>query len=399
MGFDGCRCSQESSELCRSILKAAPRAVSAAERLSSLDAVSTGAAELDALLSGGVRFGEVTEVCGPAGSLKSQLCIAIAVNGALSGCNVRWIQTHADNIARRIRRYCVSLCSAVAKEASDDALRALGKFAMYSCPTIADVCGVVHELSLLEAEPTVVVLDSIHAVASVCGRSNNQKNLSDQGAALVASVGRQLRVLSRTGKTCVLVTNGVSSFGGSGHLRPALGRVWAGASDVTLGMSPPPARLDTIHQSTATESFVVHPSKTAVHVAILRSPRQRSFSVSYAGEDPLSETDFQVWSTSLLELDFRGQFAPFHCSGKREAAPHEERDWMSLAPLASVAARYRCPTVSDEGVPIGFRVSQSARSISHAPPPAWSIGDGEDASEPLVVMHPITTTSSSSSSS
>lgn len=55
--------------------------------------ISTGSKALDALLGGGVRTGMLTDVYGPAGSGKSQLCFALCAGCALAGRKALFIDT------------------------------------------------------------------------------------------------------------------------------------------------------------------------------------------------------------------------------------------------------------------------------------------------------------------
>lgn len=55
--------------------------------------ISTGSKALDALLGGGVRTGMLTDVYGPGGSGKSQLCFTLCANCASAGDKVLFIDT------------------------------------------------------------------------------------------------------------------------------------------------------------------------------------------------------------------------------------------------------------------------------------------------------------------
>ncbi|KAK7863395.1 hypothetical protein R5R35_004358 [Gryllus longicercus] len=65
--------------------------------------VSTGIERLDALLGGGILTGNIYEVCGLSGSCKTQLCLTIAMNIALSlKQKVYYIDAKLDFSSRRI---------------------------------------------------------------------------------------------------------------------------------------------------------------------------------------------------------------------------------------------------------------------------------------------------------
>ena len=65
--------------------------------------------ELDRLLSGGLRCGEVTELVGPSGSFKTQVCLNAAAQHAVSGRRVWMLETRSGEMARRLRRALVGL--------------------------------------------------------------------------------------------------------------------------------------------------------------------------------------------------------------------------------------------------------------------------------------------------
>ncbi len=55
--------------------------------------ISTGSKSIDALLGGGIRTGLVTDIYGPSGSGKSQLCFSLAVNCVNGGGQVVFVDT------------------------------------------------------------------------------------------------------------------------------------------------------------------------------------------------------------------------------------------------------------------------------------------------------------------
>lgn len=114
------------SRVVRSVLVHAPPAASAAamamaERGTG-NIVPTGSLELDVLLSGGLRAGEVTELVGPAGSLKTQVCAHTAAYTALVGGSVHFITSRADRIPQRLRDLLSAVARSVVAAARDPQL-------------------------------------------------------------------------------------------------------------------------------------------------------------------------------------------------------------------------------------------------------------------------------------
>ncbi|XP_045514221.1 DNA repair protein RAD51 homolog 2-like [Pieris brassicae] len=66
--------------------------------------LETGIKRLDTILNGGIPIGFLTEVCGLAGSGKSQLCMQLAINSAKLSNSVIYIDTKGDFSAVRIQK-------------------------------------------------------------------------------------------------------------------------------------------------------------------------------------------------------------------------------------------------------------------------------------------------------
>ncbi|XP_045485028.1 DNA repair protein RAD51 homolog 3 isoform X2 [Pieris rapae] len=66
--------------------------------------LETGIKRLDTILNGGIPIGFLTEVCGLAGSGKSQFCMQLAINSAKLSHSVIYIDTKGDFSAVRIQK-------------------------------------------------------------------------------------------------------------------------------------------------------------------------------------------------------------------------------------------------------------------------------------------------------
>ncbi|KAL4424690.1 hypothetical protein ABPG77_004497 [Micractinium sp. CCAP 211/92] len=195
---------------------------------------------LDDALFGGLPAGSVTEVVGPAGLGKTQLCLQLSVLACLerqaSGGSVVYLDTEKKFSSRRMAQ--------IARERfpdafpSEEAVAALmGRVLVYN-PTSSQAL-----LSTLQSlEPTIIdhrvrllVLDS---AASLARADFAPGSLPDRQRMLGQQAGR-LKYLAEAFRIPVLVTNQVTTHlgeGGSsgGHLTAALGTLWAHAVNTRL---------------------------------------------------------------------------------------------------------------------------------------------------------------------
>ena len=250
----------------------APRAESAlaihARELACVDAlVTTGLAELDWLLGGGLAAGEVTELIGRPGAGKSQLCMlacaAQAAAGDSAGGCALFVQTCASGFSAE-RTYAMlraaqpGLSRAHSKARLDERLRVIG------APRLPELLRALDELNgqlrgLGEAAAgaagsgaageagaehprswlgglRLVVVDSAYAALSSEYRSAS----SSAGGAQLARLQRLLREIAARHRIAVLVTNAcLSPAGGGGpagrdEVAAALGHAWSHTAHTRL---------------------------------------------------------------------------------------------------------------------------------------------------------------------
>ncbi|KAI3430763.1 hypothetical protein D9Q98_009175 [Chlorella vulgaris] len=205
----------------------------------------TSLVQLDAALCGGIPAGSVTEVVGPAGLGKTQLCLQLAVLGCLEreaeGGSVAFIDTEKKFSARRLAQ--------IARERlpqqypSEEALAGMASRVLVFCPRTSQE--LLHTLQTLEAtiierRVRLVLLDSVASLA----RADFAAGSLPERQRMLGQQASRLKYLAETFHIPVLVTNQVTthiggsfgggSTGGGGHLTAALGTLWAHAVNTRL---------------------------------------------------------------------------------------------------------------------------------------------------------------------
>jgi len=239
---------------------------------------------LDALMGGGAALGSVTEIAGPAGSGKTQLCMQLALDAQLprriGGCDGQALYIDAEGAfsARRLRQMAAGVSAHVARVVQRlpaprherDALRAqcasdnLLRGVLVARPlTLADQSACLAGLdAFLSAHSRVklVVLDScsfhLRYGAAAAARDPSVRER------LVWQLAQTLNAVAHRRNVAVVVTNqmttkfdsphGAGAAGGAGgaagrsttsRLTPALGGAWASACTrrIVLGIDLRPA--------------------------------------------------------------------------------------------------------------------------------------------------------------
>ena len=173
--------------------------------------VSTGSNELDSLLGGGVRCGEILEISGPSGSGKTQLVMAMSVQ-CMGACTI--VDTSHGICSERMAEIATSC-------ASLDSLQHI------YISNIHDIFQLYDALENISSTTKLLVVDCISTfIATEFGKGY-------AGQAVIENVTTMLRSISRKYNTAVVVTNGVVSDRRSKgkDTKPALGRVWSFTPD------------------------------------------------------------------------------------------------------------------------------------------------------------------------
>ncbi|XP_006832385.1 PREDICTED: DNA repair protein RAD51 homolog 4 isoform X1 [Chrysochloris asiatica] len=187
--------------------------------------LSTGIGSLDKLLDAGLYTGEVTELVGSPGSGKTQICLCMAANVALSlQQNILYIDSSGGLTASRL----LQLLQARTQDEEEQAaalqriqvVRAFDIFQMLH--VLQDLRGTGSQQVISSGTLKMVLVDSVTAVVSpLLGVQQGE------GLAFMMQLARELKTVARDLGVAVVVTNHVTRDRDSGKLKPALGRSWS----------------------------------------------------------------------------------------------------------------------------------------------------------------------------
>ena len=206
----------------------------------SAAAVPTGLAALDAHLGGGLPMRAVTELVGPAGSGKTQLCSSVAAHallaGAAEGTRVIYIDTEGSFSAKRL----LQLLRTLGAPSAMDQAGATTEAAPALAPSLArgvPFCTVVsQQLELEMLTPPRVGLLIVDSIAMAAHRGfDREGNVLRRQSAVVAHAAR-LKLYADAFATCVLCVNQVAAGPVAGYGRGEVGDVGAvlGQDDAQL---------------------------------------------------------------------------------------------------------------------------------------------------------------------
>mmetsp|Transcript_5687 Transcript_5687/g.20401 ORF Transcript_5687/g.20401 Transcript_5687/m.20401 type:complete len:390 (-) Transcript_5687:51-1220(-) len=202
-------------------------------------ALSTGCRTLDDMLGGGFLTGEVTELFGPAGCGKSQVCMSAATHLLVStDASAIYIDTTSAVSEVRINALLGAEVERVSNRFEVDPSDALGRFALYNVFEAAELLATLQALETRMASGTdellgsarLLVLDSITVIVAPL-------QVVGDGNATMCEISDTLHRLAKTYSLAVVLTNNVVSdrVRGSGT-KAALGRAWTFAPDVQVAL-------------------------------------------------------------------------------------------------------------------------------------------------------------------
>ncbi|KAK7312501.1 hypothetical protein VNO77_36404 [Canavalia gladiata] len=202
--------------------------------------LSTGCEGIDALLEGGLREGQLTELVGPSSSGKTQACLLSASTVAKHGSSVIYLDTGNSFSPQRIACFVGQASGYVIDNQADHMLKqVLDRIICYSVFDVYQMFDVLHQLNInLRSEIVkstqhvrLLIVDSISSlITPILGGSG------PQGHALMISAGFLLKKLANEHNLAVLVTNHVVG-GEDGISKPALGESWKSVPHVRLLLS------------------------------------------------------------------------------------------------------------------------------------------------------------------
>ncbi|XP_017411391.1 DNA repair protein RAD51 homolog 4 isoform X1 [Vigna angularis] len=199
--------------------------------------LSTGCEGIDALLGGGLREGQLTELVGSSASGKTQACLLSASTVAKHKSSVIYLDTGNSFSPHRIARFVGQSSGYDSENQADHMLKkVLDRIICHSVFDIYQMLDVLHQLKInLRSEIVksnqhvrLLIVDSISSlITPILGGSN------PQGHALMISAGYLLKKLAHEHNIAVLVTNHVVR-GEDGISKPALGESWKSVPHVRL---------------------------------------------------------------------------------------------------------------------------------------------------------------------
>ncbi|KAF7805510.1 DNA repair protein RAD51-like protein 4 isoform X2 [Senna tora] len=204
--------------------------------------LSTGCQGIDALLGGGLREGQLTELVGPSSSGKTQVCLKSASTVAkMHMSSVVYLDTGNSFSPQRIAHFVGQSSGSVFNNQTDRGplQKVLDSIICYSVFDIFQMFDVLHQLEInlrsemLKSDHQVrlLIVDSISSlITPILGGSG------PQGHALMISAGFLLKKLAHEQNLAVLVTNHMVG-GDSGTSKPALGESWKSVPHIRLLLS------------------------------------------------------------------------------------------------------------------------------------------------------------------
>ncbi|KAF3329973.1 DNA repair protein RAD51 4 isoform X1 [Carex littledalei] len=201
----------------------------------------TGLQGIDALLGGGLREGQMTEIVGPSSSGKTQVCLSSAtyVVDKKFGA-VLYLDTSNSFSPNRISRFVNQTHPSLPKEEKERRLQMI--MSNIYCQSVFDIFSLLdllhhvestlkHTVKLGGSKLCLLIIDSVSSlIAPIIGGKNSQ------GWCMMASVGVLLKKIAYEHNISVLVTNHMVG-GENGTLKPALGESWKCIPHVRLLLS------------------------------------------------------------------------------------------------------------------------------------------------------------------
>ncbi|XP_050428382.1 DNA repair protein RAD51 homolog 4-like [Adelges cooleyi] len=162
---------------------------------SSTNCIQTGIVNLDELLNGGLRYGNIYEFCGPSACGKTQLCYSIISNISITSRNIIFIDTKCEFSIKRIKEIIYHTY-----HVSKNQMKvALDKIHVYSILEIYSLISCLH--SLKEKSELIIIIDSIPVLyLPFVGSSKNE------GLCFMNHIHSILKRLCKN-KSIVLLTN------------------------------------------------------------------------------------------------------------------------------------------------------------------------------------------------
>uniref|UniRef100_A0A0D3H3G3 RecA family profile 1 domain-containing protein n=1 Tax=Oryza barthii TaxID=65489 RepID=A0A0D3H3G3_9ORYZ len=200
----------------------------------------TGFQGVDALLGGGLRQGQLTEITGQSSSGKTQVCLCSASHVAARQLGVvMYLDTSNSFSPSRIARIVDGFPISLVREPKNVRLeRVMSSIICKSVFDIFDLFEVLHQLELslkskVNNGGNKICLLIIDSISSILAPINGGKY--PRGRSMMISVAMILKKLAYEHNLSVLVTNHMVA--GNGAPKPALGESWKTVPHVRLVIS------------------------------------------------------------------------------------------------------------------------------------------------------------------
>ncbi|XP_018416404.1 PREDICTED: DNA repair protein RAD51 homolog 3 [Nanorana parkeri] len=214
--------------------------------------IITFCSALDEILGGGVSLGKITEICGPPGVGKTQLCMQLAVDVQIPECfggsdgETVYIDTESSFRVERlvdIANACVVHCSLITQAHQEEGHRlAMQRFTVnnilsqiyyFCCQDYIELLAHIHTLSDFLAQHSKVKLVVIDSLAFPFRHDLEDLSLRTR---LLNTLAQQLISLATRRTLAVILTNQMTTRIGprESFLVPALGDSWAHAATSRL---------------------------------------------------------------------------------------------------------------------------------------------------------------------
>ena len=221
--------------------------------------LSTSVPYLDSLLGGGVRRGELLEVCGAANTGKTQLCLRLAVSAASespAAGPILYFTSSACHLEERLAGLVSASVNTVGQQPQKLSTNVESVLSRVHIVPIFDAPALLLRLQHLtwdsngeSAPPSLLVVDGLGALLNQSLAGSNRQHI---GHAMMSEIGHALHRLAKSSRCAVVVTNtvlgmanGNNKLSGTGSSddrptpRPALGPSWQPIPDTTLVLMPP----------------------------------------------------------------------------------------------------------------------------------------------------------------
>lgn len=206
------------------------------ELLSSLSILNTGHCSLDDLLDGGIYTGEITEIHGPPGAGKTQLCLSMVSELIWkTGKTIVYIDSNSSFCAERVIDF---LHQKTDKETdnSQQIMDALSKIHVINVCDVFYFFDILHYLKegLKKKEDSffsclnLIIIDALTTLIAPC-----LGGLQYDGMGIMMSVAQQLKTLCCEHKLAVVITNNTVHAEDSA-VKSALGRFWRHIPSVVI---------------------------------------------------------------------------------------------------------------------------------------------------------------------